>query len=222
MFERFKRDLARYFELDSADGRPGLREKVRIVFDAPQLHAIAAYRFGSWVNEHVSSRTLRAPLKLAYHVLDKTAHVMWGIHIDEGADIGPGLYIGHPGDLLIGPVKMGEDCNLSVQTIIGRRTDGRGSGGTPTIGDRVWIGAGSMVFGDIQIGSGATVGPLTVVGRNVAPHTLVIGNPMQVLRRDWDNTHQIYGTGDPHTHSLAYSPKTQPPPSVGEPHGKPS
>lgn len=222
MFERFKRDLGRYFALDSADGHPTLREKVRIVFDAPQLQAIAAYRFGSWVNRNVRSKVAKVPLKIAYHAMDKAAHALWGIHIDEGADIGGGLYIGHPGDVLIGPVKMGEDCNITNQVILGRRSDGRGKGGTPTIGDRVWIGTGSMLFGDIEVGSGATIGPLTVVGRNVAPHSLVMGNPMQVLRRDWDNSHQIYGTGDVREAPLssmkpaAQRRPTEPPPGPGD------
>jgi serine O-acetyltransferase len=192
MFERFRRDLERFFELDSEDGRPSLAEKIRIVFHAPQIQAIAAYRFGHWVNQRVPSKALRAPLKAVYHVLDKAALALWGIHIDEGADIGAGLYIGHPGDLLIGPVKMGRDCNVSCNTLIGRRTDGQAAG-LPTIGDRVWIGAGSVVFGNIVVGSGSTVGPLTVVGRNVSPRSLVVGNPMQVMRRDYDNTLQIYG-----------------------------
>lgn len=50
-----------------------------------------------WVNEQalLLGTPSRAP-QSAYHVLDKTAHVMW-IDIDEGADIGPGLCIGHPG-----------------------------------------------------------------------------------------------------------------------------
>ncbi len=173
-----------------------LREKLRVLFHAPQVQAIAVYRFGHWTNENVTSTALRVPLKIAYHVADKAVHALWGVHIDEGADIGGGLYIGHPGDLLIGPVKMGEDCNLSSNTIIGRRTDGAGAG-TPTLGDRVWIGSGCVVFGRIVIGEGATIAPLTVVGRNVPPRALVVGNPMQVLKRDHDNTHQIYGKAKP-------------------------
>ncbi|HTJ83893.1 MAG TPA: hypothetical protein VL400_19375 [Polyangiaceae bacterium] len=193
MFERFRRDLGRYFSLDSANGNPSLREKVSIVLRAPQLQAIAAYRFGQWVNHNVPSRALRIPLRAAWHVMDKSAQVLWGIRIHEHADIGGGLYIGHPGDLLIGPVKMGEDCNVSQHVVLGKRTDGRGAGGAPVLGDRVWIGVGALIYGDVHVGTGATIGPLTVVGRNVGPKTMVIGNPMQVLKRDYDNTLQIYG-----------------------------
>jgi len=210
MFERFRRDLARYFTLDSADGNPGLREKVTIVLHAPQLQAIAAHRFGRWVDENVESRALRAPLRVAWHAMDKTARVLLGIRIHEHADIGGGLYIGHPGDLLIGPVKMGEDCNVSHHVVLGRRTDGRGAGGAPVLGDRVWIGTGALLYGAIEVGTGATVCPLTVVGRNVGPRSMVIGNPMQVLRRDYDNTNQIYG-GAPGERALPSTGSTPPP-----------
>ena len=40
VFERFRRDVARYFVLDSIDGDPGLVEKLRILArDAPQQQA---------------------------------------------------------------------------------------------------------------------------------------------------------------------------------------
>jgi serine O-acetyltransferase len=196
MFERFRRDLQRLFDLDGANGAATVSAKLRVLFHSPQIQAIAVYRFGHWVNENVKTRALKVPLKVVYHSLDKATHALWGIHIDDGADIGPGLYIGHPGDLIVGPVKMGTDCNLSSGTLIGRRTDGQGAG-LPTIGDRVWIGSGTIVFGNIVVGSGASVGPLTVVGRNVRPRSLVVGNPMQEMKRDYDNTMQIYGKASP-------------------------
>lgn len=196
MFENFRRDLQRYWSLDSNDGNPGLVEKLRILLHAPQIQSIALYRFGNWVTKNVKPKPIRIPLKLAYHVLEKTTHALWGIHIDEGAEIGPGLYIGHAGDLMIGPVKMGKDCNVASHSRMGRRTDGNAVG-TPTIGDRVYIGSGAILFGPIHVGSGSTVGPLTVVGRNIAPRTMVSGNPMQVVRKDWDNTQQIYGHHPP-------------------------
>lgn len=202
MFDRLRRDVARYFELESKDGHPGLLEKARIMVQSKQLHAQAVYRFGSWVNQNVTARPLRLPLKAVYHVLESTTHALWGIHIDDGADIGGGLYIGHSGGVLIGPAKLGEDCNIGHNVTIGRRSDGQGTGGCPTIGDGVWIGVGSVVFGAITVGDGASIAPLTVVGRNVAPRALVAGSPMQVLRSSYDNSAQIHGA----------HPKTQPPP----------
>ncbi len=189
MFERFRRDLQRLFDLDATGG--SLSAKARALFHYPQIQGLAVYRFGHWVNERVKPAPLRVPLKIAYHVADKTVAALWGVHIDDGADIGGGLYLGQ--HLVIGPVKMGEDCNVGSNTLIGRRSDGAGKGGVPTIGDRVWIGAGSIVFGGIVVGEGTSIAPLTVIGRNVPPNTLALGNPMQILRKNYDNSQQIYG-----------------------------
>jgi serine O-acetyltransferase len=153
---------------------------------------VVLYRFGSWTYRHVGFKPLRILLKLAYVVLEKIGVMLWGIHIHPMADIGPGLYIGHWGGVLIGPVKMGADCNIAHQVTIGLRADG--TSGLPVLGDRVWVGVGSVIFGAIHIGDGVTIGPLTVVSRNLPPRVLVIGNPMRVLRRDYDNRAQIYGT----------------------------
>jgi serine acetyltransferase len=68
-----------------------------------------------------------------------------------------------------------------------------GTPGIPTLGDRVWIGTGSVLFGPVTVGDGATVGPLTVVGRNVPPRALVMGNPMRVVQIEYDNSPEIQG-----------------------------
>ena len=196
MFERFRRDLARFVAMEFGPKTP-LSTRVRLVIFAPQLQAIAVYRFGHWVTTKVKGRPLRLPLTVLYHAADYLTQAVWAMHVEPGADIGGGLYLAHPGSLLIGPVKMGEDCCVGINVIIGGRTDGQGTSDKPTIGDRVWIGSGSVLYGKIAIGSGASVGPLTAVGRNVAPRSLVFGSPMKVIRADYDNTHQIYGQAGP-------------------------
>jgi serine acetyltransferase len=197
MFERFRRDLERYFSLESRNGAPGLTEKARIVLRTPALHAIAAHRVGVWIHRSQLPRPLSVPLRAAHRLAATALEVTWGIHISDAADIGPGFYIGHKGPVLIGPVKMGRDCSVADRVTIGRRTDGIGGGGVAEIGDRVWIGTGSVMFGQIRVGSGASIAPLTLVGRNVAPRSLVTGNPMQVLKHDHDNSRQAYGPHPP-------------------------
>jgi acetyltransferase-like isoleucine patch superfamily enzyme len=50
------------------------------------------------------------------------------------------------------------------------------------IEDDVWIGAKATVLKGITIGQGAVVGAGAVVTKNVAPFTLVAGNPARVIR----------------------------------------
>lgn len=50
------------------------------------------------------------------------------------------------------------------------------------IGSDVWIGRGAIIRSGVTIGHGAVVGMGSVVTRDVAPYTIVGGNPAQIIR----------------------------------------
>jgi acetyltransferase-like isoleucine patch superfamily enzyme len=54
--------------------------------------------------------------------------------------------------------------------------------GEVQIGDNVMIGANTTILPGVVIGDGAVVGAGTVVSKDVAPHTFVIGNPMRSIK----------------------------------------
>jgi virginiamycin A acetyltransferase len=58
-----------------------------------------------------------------------------------------------------------------------------GPGRDMVIGHDVWIGQGARVLPGAQIGNGVIVGAGAVVGGEVAPYSVVVGNPGRVLRR---------------------------------------
>ncbi len=200
MFDCFRADLAHRYLLDTGQRTPPLLRRLRVWLDSPTLQAILVFRFGSFVHRSHLPSPIRKLLGVVHFFAEKITFVMWNIHIDARAQIGGGLYIGHAGGIIIGPVTMGPDCCVAHNVTIGLRTDGRAEG-LPQIGARVWIGTGAVVFGKIVIGDGATIAPLTVVGRNVAPHSLVAGSPMQVLSRNHDNTRQVFGGSDDMRHA---------------------
>lgn len=51
-----------------------------------------------------------------------------------------------------------------------------------TIGHDVWIGHGAIVLAGRSVGTGAVVAAGAVVTRDVAPYTIVAGNPARVVR----------------------------------------
>jgi maltose O-acetyltransferase len=51
-----------------------------------------------------------------------------------------------------------------------------------TIGDRVWIGAGTIVLPGITIGNDATIGAGSVVTSDIPANTLALGQPCRVQR----------------------------------------
>lgn len=52
-----------------------------------------------------------------------------------------------------------------------------------SIGHDVWIGHGAIVLPGRSIGTGAVVGAGSVVTKDVAPYTIVAGNPARVIRQ---------------------------------------
>lgn len=52
-----------------------------------------------------------------------------------------------------------------------------------SIGHDVWIGHGAVILPGRRIGTGAVVGAGTILTRDVAPYTIVVGNPSRVVRR---------------------------------------
>jgi maltose O-acetyltransferase len=51
-----------------------------------------------------------------------------------------------------------------------------------TVEERVWIGGGAIILPGVTIGHNAVVGAGAVVTKNVAPYTVVAGNPAKVIK----------------------------------------
>jgi acetyltransferase-like isoleucine patch superfamily enzyme len=56
------------------------------------------------------------------------------------------------------------------------------SKGDVSIGNDVWVGARATILSGVTIGDGAVVGAGSVVASDVAPYSIVIGNPARLLR----------------------------------------
>ena len=59
--------------------------------------------------------------------------------------------------------------------------------GDTVIGNDVWIGQNAVILPGVHIGDGAIIGANSVVGSDVAPYTVVAGNPARVLRKRFDD-----------------------------------
>ena len=123
-------------------------------------------------------------MRTFYKMLKRRYRFKYGFEISANAQIGEGFYLSdHCGPVVIGPVKIGKYCNICHCVTIGRAYKD-GKIGRPTIDDYVWIGTGSVLVGNINIGKYVLIAPNTFVNFNVPDNSLVIGNPAKVIKRD--------------------------------------
>ena len=59
--------------------------------------------------------------------------------------------------------------------------------GDTVIGNDVWIGQNAVILPGVHISDGAIIGANSVVGSDVDPYTIVIGNPARTLRKRFDD-----------------------------------
>jgi serine O-acetyltransferase len=181
MFSDLRADLARYLEL--MDPRSSPTARAVALCETQGVWATAVYRFGRWVRERVPS-AVAPPLSLGYRVLTKLVEVAAGIQLPASARVGPGLYIGHFGSIVVHPdAVLGADCNLSQGVTIG--VLGGGRAGAPVLGDGVYVGAGAKILGPVVVGDGARIGANAVVVRDVLAGATAVGVPAHCQGQIW-------------------------------------
>ena len=140
--------------------------------------AIAVYRLGRW-SRTIRPRWLSLPVKVVYRILEFFIQVLFGISISTDCEIGPGFYIGHFGGIHL-HCTLGAHCSIGQGVTIGARGAGRSSV-DPVVGDRVYVGAGAMVIGNIHVGDDAIIGANTTVVTDVPAGCRVVSAPARIL-----------------------------------------
>lgn len=147
-----------------------------ILFFTQGFWAIFQYRIAHFFYN------LKAPLLGSFFQLicllwRKLIEVSTGISIPASAKIGHSLYIGHFGNIIINSNSIiGNNCNISQGVTIGVSGLGQ-KRGVPKIGNNVYIGANSVVAGDIIVGDNVLIGACSLVNKDVSNNTVVLGVP---------------------------------------------
>jgi len=136
--------------------------------------AVVTFRFSSWVFRRSKlSQIFLRPLTWSMQFYTRA---FLGIQISPAADIGPGLYIGHFGGVIIsGRAKIGANVSLSQGVTIGSSLGPNAQ--APIIGNRVYIGPGAVLYGGISIGDGAKIGANTVIHKDIPPNRIAVAWP---------------------------------------------
>jgi serine O-acetyltransferase len=153
---------------------------LRTIFLSQGLWASTVYRL-SRAALNARPAWLRPPLALLALLGQKLIEMATGISLPQDSEIGEGLYIGHYGSIIVSPgARIGHNCSLAQNVTVGAAAGGP-MRGAPVIGNRVFIGAHSVVVGAITVGDDAMICAGSVVNRSVPARAVMMGNPARVV-----------------------------------------
>ena len=169
MNQLFSKDLYRYYGYEKETLKQKLLRPVDVKF-------LCVFRKCQCAKNFLSKKYYN----MRYIHMSRKTH----IQIPPDTSIGPGLFIGHTGRVIINHnAKLGKNINIATGVTIGQENRGKRKG-SPTIADNVWIGANAVIVGNINIGSDVMIAPNSFVNFDVPDHSIVIGNPAKIIHRE--------------------------------------
>jgi serine O-acetyltransferase len=143
----------------------------------PGFQAMAVYRFGVW-KDGIRSKPLRIPCTILYRIAYAFVRNVYGIELPHTARIGRRLFVGHQHGIIVHHnAVIGDDCVIRQGVAIGQERQMPGVPmrelPAPKLGNRVEVGAGAVVIGNVTVGDGVRIGPNAVVMTNVPAGAIV-------------------------------------------------
>jgi serine O-acetyltransferase len=170
VLDTIREDLRAVLERD-----PAAKSRLQVAVLYSGLHAIWAYR--------LTHRLYGWGMVFVARWLAQAARFLTGVEIHPACSIGRRFFIDHGMGVIIGETAiLGDDVLLYQGVTLGGTGNETGKR-HPTLGDRVVVGAGAKVLGNIHIGSDTRIGANSVVLHDVPPHSTVVGIPGKVVRR---------------------------------------
>jgi serine O-acetyltransferase len=141
--------------------------------------AIAVHRFGNW--RMGLPKLLRMPCTLLYRFAFKWVEWTCGITLPYTVRVGRRVRIWHHGGMILHAASIGDDVHIRQNTTFGiARKEGLHE--LPTIEDRVDIGCGVAILGNVTVGHDSVIGANAVVVKAVPPRSLAAGVPAKVVK----------------------------------------
>lgn len=153
---------------------PAAKSSLEVLLCYAGLHAVLIHRVSHFFYRHGWFVIARLTSQLG--------RWLTGIEIHPGARIGKRLFIDHGAGVVIGETaEIGDDVLLYQGVTLGGTGNERGKR-HPTVGNRVVIGTGAAVLGNIILGDDVKVGAGSVVVHSVPEGATVVGIPGRVVR----------------------------------------
>lgn len=142
--------------------------------------AIAVHRFGNW-RMGFRFKLFRAPLTLIYRIAFKVVEWTCGITLPYTVKVGRRVRIWHHGSMILHARSIGDDVHIRQNTTFGVAHRGENRA-IPIIEDRVDIGCGVCILGNVRVGHDSVIGANAVVLKNIPPHSVAVGIPAKIIK----------------------------------------
>ncbi len=161
--------LKRYRHYD-----PAAKGYLEVALLYPGIKAVAFHRVAHFLSKF--------GVPFFPRMISELSRFITGIDIHPGATIGRGFIIDHGMGTVIGETAIiGNDVILYQGVTLGG-TELKHAKRHPTLEDRVVVGAGAKVLGNITIGAGTRIGANSVVIEDVPANSTVVGIPARRIR----------------------------------------
>lgn len=171
MIKQLKEEIDNIIQND-----PAATNLLEILLTYSGLHAILAYR--------LANKLHKWKLPFVPRFISFIARFLTGIEIHPAATIGKRFFIDHGMGVVIGATTIiGDDCLVYQGVTLGGT--GKETGKRhPTLGDKVVVGSGAKVLGNINIGNNVRIGAGSVVITDVPDNCTVVGIPGRIVIKD--------------------------------------
>lgn len=162
-------DIKVVFERD-----PAAKNFMQVILTYPGYHAIKYHRLANFL--------WKLHIPVLPRMIAGFSRFMTGIEIHPAAKIGKRFFIDHGMGVVIGETaEIGDNVLLYQGVTLGGT--GKESGKRhPTLGNDIVVGSGAKVLGNIKIGDRVKIGAGSVVLHDVPPDSTVVGVPGVVVR----------------------------------------
>jgi serine O-acetyltransferase len=180
----FSQDLNRYLECNKLP--KSLFHKIIAILACPGVQFVLSYRIRCWF--------ARRHLGILEIIMLRLEELFFSTSILRyyGVQIGSGLYMPHPFGIVIGGATIGKNFTIAQHCTIGGKKPVGAFGIEPpgwnskervSIGDWVFMGAGSCVLGPVTIGDNVIIGANSVVTKDIPSNVLVAGAPAKIIKQ---------------------------------------
>jgi serine O-acetyltransferase len=168
LWAMLKEDLACVFQRD-----PAARSTLEVATTYPGVHALIAHR--------LAHRLWQSGWRFSARLLSFLGRTLTNVDIHPGATIGRRFFIDHGAGVVIGETaEVGNDVTLYHGVTLGGTSWNKGKR-HPTLSDGVVVGAGAKILGPITLGERVRVGANSVVVKDVPADRTVVGVPGRIV-----------------------------------------